>query len=60
MQKDVTQFGGWLKFFYVLFWINLAISCLAVPVEIFVRFSDNPKLAALAYADYTSAIAILY
>ena len=48
MEKDFAQFGGWLKFFYVLFWISFVLCCLAVPAEVYFRVSDNPELVKLA------------
>lgn len=47
MEKDFTQFGGWLKFFNILFWINFIICCLAIPTTIYFGFSDNPELVEL-------------
>ncbi|MEP4485006.1 MAG: hypothetical protein ABJ013_05215 [Halioglobus sp.] len=48
MDKDFNEFGGWLKFFYIVFWINIALCLFAIPAEVLIRLSDDPDIAQLA------------
>ena len=48
LERDFSKFGGWLKFFSVLFWINIVLCFLAIPAEVYIRLSGNPDIAHLA------------
>ncbi|MFH1692275.1 MAG: hypothetical protein ABIC68_06920, partial [Candidatus Omnitrophota bacterium] len=50
MAKPLDQFGGWLKFFYIIQWINLVlggIAALLIALTIFTAENVTDSVVAL-------------